>query len=162
MNGDCAQLISDTTDDLSTIKDFIDSNKLNPLNRHLICFAVVKSSGTIEYIYKNIIFDALSEGANLNSIQFLEAIIMGSSSNPNTGNMQRLLESINKEWSASFIQQIKGIQEKADLNSLVDLRNTFSHGSSISISIENVQRYFVSGCQVLAILDGIVSQSQSE
>ncbi|NLM77658.1 MAG: hypothetical protein GX173_06175, partial [Ruminococcaceae bacterium] len=68
------------------------------------------------------------------------------------------LESINTDWSTLFATQTKGIQAKVDLNSLVELRNTFSHGNPISISIENVQRYFVSGCYVLNILDSIINQ----
>lgn len=64
-------------------------------------------------------------------------------------------ENISSEWKTSFDQQVKQSREKDKLNSLVQLRNDFAHGDSISVSIDTVINYFDSGVKILNILDSV-------
>ena len=43
------------------------------------------------------------------------------------------------------------------MNSLVQLRNDFSHGNSINVSVETVTKYFDSGCFILEILNNVIN-----
>ena len=86
---------------------------------------------------------------------YLEKAIIDSSCNPNTGNMSNMLQNISSEWKTLFDQQVKQSGEKDKLNSLVQLRNDFAHGDSISVSIDTVIKYFDSAVKILNILDNV-------
>lgn len=88
MNGDYEQMINDTMDELESIRKWINKgNQFDSKSRYLISYAVVKSSGTVEVIYKRLVFDLLIKGASIETKTYLEKMIIDSSSNPNTGNM---------------------------------------------------------------------------
>lgn len=121
----------------------------------MISYAVVKASGAVEVIFKNMIYNYLSVGANEKAKGYLEKAIIDSSCNPNTGNMSNMLQNISSEWKTLFDQQVKQSGEKDKLNSLVQLRNDFAHGDSISVSIDTVIKYFDSAVKILNILDNV-------
>lgn len=149
MNGKYDSKIEDCRNELAKIKKWIDNHKLDSNVRYLVNYSVIKCCGTIENIYKKIIFDYLSNGSNTETINFLTKNIISSSSNPSTGKMKTMLQNINVNWSLQFEERIKGQNQKGQLNSLVDLRNTFSHGGSITASIDDVMVFFHAGEWIL-------------
>lgn len=156
MNGEFLQMIEDTRGELESIRKWInDKNKFDSKTRYLISYAVVKASGTVEVIFKNMIYNYLIVGANEKAKGYLEKAIIDSSCNPNTGNMSNMLQNISPEWRTLFDQQVKQSGEKDKLNSLVQLRNDFAHGGSILVSIETVIKYFDSAVKILNILDNV-------
>ena len=156
MNGEFLQMIEDTKGELNSIREWInDQNQFDSKTRYLISYAVVKASGTVEVIFKNIIYNYLIIGANEKTKWYLEKVIIDSSCNPGTGNMSSMLQNISSEWKTLFDEQVKQSGEKDKLNSLVQLRNDFAHGDSISVSIDTVIRYFDSAVKILNILDNI-------
>ena len=86
-----------------------------------------------------------------------EKMILDSSCNPNTGNMSNMLQNISSQWKNIFDQRVKDSGEKDKLNSLVQLRNDFAHGDSISVSIDTVINYFDSATNILHILCDVIS-----
>ena len=156
MNGNNLQLINDCKTELSNIKSYIVPNPLDSMVKYLVSYSVVKSCGTIEIVYKDIISSHLIKNANNEAISYFYKNIKDSSSNPKTGKISSLLEQINPSWKTVFENQIKDTPDKGLLNSLVDLRNQIAHGNSITSSIDDVIRYFNSGCNILLILDTIV------
>lgn len=151
-------MIDDARQEISNIRTWInqDRNQLDSKSKYLISYCVVRASGTIEVTYKNIIFDYLTTGAQSETVVYLEKMILDSSSNPNTGNISNLLQSVSVPWKTQFDQDVKEDNIKSDVNSLVQLRNDFSHGKNINISIDTVLRYFESATKMLYILDNIV------
>lgn len=156
MNGEFLQMIADTQEELKSIRKWINAgNQFDSKTRYLVAYSVIKASGTVEVIFKNIIYNYLIIGANEKTKGYLEKAIIDSSCNPNTGNMSNMLQNISSEWKTSFDQQVKQSGEKDKLNSLVQLRNDFAHGDSISVSIDTVINYFDSGVIILNILDSV-------
>lgn len=149
MNGKYKSKIDDCSNELKKIKKWIDQNKLDSNVKYLVNYAVIKCCGTIENIYKDMIFDYLANGANIETINYLTRNIINSSSNPSTKKIKNMLQSINKNWASDFDKRIKGKNEMRQLNSLVDLRNTFSHGGSITSSIDEVILFFLAGEWIL-------------
>ena len=92
MNGDYEQMI----------KWINKGNQFDSKSRYLISYAVVKSSGTVEVIYKRLVFDLLIKGASIETKTYLEKMIIDSSSNPNTGNMSQMLQQISSELKNKF------------------------------------------------------------
>lgn len=156
MNGNYLLKINDCKLELENIRKWIDKNKLDSNGRFLISYAVIKACGTTEVIFKSIIFDHLSNGANNEAIGYLNRNILESSTNPKFDNIARVLKPINPNWQRKFLDAFNGKNEKSYLNSLVELRNQFSHGNSISASIEDVIRYFNGAENILIELDNIV------
>ncbi|MBU3100671.1 MULTISPECIES: HEPN domain-containing protein [Clostridium] len=149
MNGTYKNKIDDCNIELLKIKTWIDSHTLDSNIRYLVNYSVIKCCGTIENTYKEIIFDHLADGSKTENINYLTKNIINSSSNPTTGKMQRMLEDINVNWSTEFETKIRGQNQKGQLNSLVGLRNTFSHGGSITASIDDVILFFTAGEWIL-------------
>ena len=85
MNGEFIQMIADTKGELDSIRKWINAgNQFDSKTRYLISYAVVKASGTVEVIFKNMIYNYLSVGANEKAKGYLEKAIIDSSCNPNT------------------------------------------------------------------------------
>lgn len=156
MTGNNLQLINDCITELNNIKSFINNDPFNSMVKYLVAYSVIKSCGTVEIVYKDIIYTHLVKNANREATLYLSKNIKNSSSNPKTGKISSLLEQINPEWKNSFENELKDSPDKGLLNSLVCLRNQLSHGNSITSSIDDVIRYFNSGCNILNILDSIV------
>lgn len=156
MTGDNLQSIQDCQAELTNIKNFITSNPLGSMVKYLVSYSVIKSCGTIEIVYKDIIYNHLIQNANSEAIAYFSKNIKDSSSNPKIDNICSLLKQININWNISFKNTANDI-DKQSLNSLVELRNQLAHGNSITSSIDDVITYFTSGCNILQVLDSIVT-----
>lgn len=152
-------LLCDCDREIEAIEHHIDNDKFNSLNPYLVSYAVIKTSGTIETVYKNLVADMISSGASEEVQNYLKRGIRDSSSNPTVGNIIQLLQSLNQTWRQEFEDKTKGTEEKGSLSSLVDLRNSFAHGRSITASIGNVKRYFEDGKTILTWLEEIISDN---
>ena len=156
MNSDNERKIEDCNNELSSIKSWIDNNPLDSNVRFLVAYAVIKASGTIEIILKSIMYAFLADGCKDETQVYLERMIIDSSTNPSTGKIQTLLEQIDRDRKTKFESEITGKQTKADLNSLVKLRNDVAHGRDISASINTVKRYFESGLKMIYFVDSLL------
>ena len=158
MKNDYLELIENTKNEIIGIKKWInkDHNKFDSKTRFLISYCVIKASGTIEVVFKHIIYDNLTSGANKQTAQYLEKMILDSSTNPNTGNMSKVLESISVEWKNDFDNKVKNSGKKDKINSLIQLRNDFAHGKSINVSIDAVLSYYEDSIDIINILDKIL------
>jgi hypothetical protein len=132
MNGKYDLQISDCSAELNKIKQWIDQNKMHSNIQYLVSYAVIKSSGTIETVMKQMFF------------------------NPSTGQIEKLLSGINPVWKVSFETAIKATCQKGQLNSLVELRNSFAHGTAITASIDNIITYLNAGYWILEQLHKII------
>lgn len=149
MNGNYRQTLRDCEVELNSIQQWIDSNRLDSNVRFLTSYSVIKACGTVEYVFKQIVYDYLSSGANEEAKTYLNKSIIDASFNPSTGQMYRILEKINSDWRVGFENLIKGSSQMGQLNSLVKLRNSFAHGSAITASINDVKSYYNAGIWIL-------------
>lgn len=158
MNGDYSLILKDCRIELENIQRWITANPMDSNVRYLTSYAVIKASGTIENVLKRIIFDTLSDGAKDETKNYLTKSIMDASYNPSPGQIYKLLEKINTDWKQQFESFIRGSNQKGELKSLVELRNSFAHGSSITASIRDVVNYFNAGIWILERLCDVVER----
>lgn len=118
---------------------------------------MIKSSGSIEVVFKQIIYDYLTKDVEEKTATYIEKMILDSSCNPNTGNMSNMLQNISSEWKKKFDEEVKNSGKKDKINSLVQLRNDFAHGDNITVSIDTVITYYEAARDILHILDSVVS-----
>lgn len=161
MNGENIQALDDCQREILKIEDWINHNQLDSNIKFLVSYAVIKASGTIEAVLKSSLYEYLSKNAMEETKSFLQKNILEASFNPSTKQVCNLFDKLNPSWSQTFQEQTKSLQEKTDLNSLVSLRNDFSHGSSITTSIQTVKRYFIAGRRILEIIDEIILDEES-
>ena len=160
MRDEYIQQLDDARQELESIREWInkDRNKFDIKTKYLVSYAVVKASGSIEVVFKKIVFDFLSQNVREETGQYLEKMILDSSCNPNTGNMSNMLQNISGLKRNIFDQQVKESEKKDKLNSLVQLRNDFAHGDNVNISINTVITYYAAGITILNILDNIIGE----
>lgn len=160
MRDEYIQQLDDARQELESIREWInkDRNKFDIKTKYLVSYAVVKASGSIEVVFKKIVFDFLSQNVCEETGQYLEKMILDSSCNPNTGNMSNMLQNISGLKRNIFDQQVKESEKKDKLNSLVQLRNDFAHGDNVNISINTVITYYDAGISILNILDNIIGE----
>lgn len=150
------RIIDDCSEELTAIRKWISKNPIDANIKYLVSYSVVKASGTIEFVFKQMIFDYLSVNANNRVKKYLEKHVIDSSCNPTTGAITKIVEQFDGQLAASFISIINGIREKGDLNSLVELRNDIAHGRTNNPTIINVIQYFKSGVHILNVLYGLL------
>lgn len=149
MDGKYLDDLNDCTLELKKIKKWIDKNKLDSNVKYLVNYAVIKSSGTIETVFKKMVFDKLVSSGNIELNKYLTKMIIKSSMNPTPYNMHNLLKNMSYTWADDFDKKLGSSKKKTELESLVRLRNTFAHGNNITASIDNIIVYFNSGAWVL-------------
>lgn len=160
MNGDYSLILRDCKIELENIQRWITANPMDSNVRYLTSYAVIKASGTIENVLKRIIFDTLSDGTKEETKNFLTKSIIDASYNPSPGQIYKILEKINTDWKEQFENSIRGSNQKGALKSLVELRNSFAHGSPITASIGNVIDYFNAGVWILERLCDVVEGAE--
>lgn len=159
MRSDYVDLIKNTDRELQEIRKWInaDKNRFDTKTKYLIAYSVIKASGSIEVVFKQIVYDYLTREAGEKTATYIEKMILDSSCNPNTGNMSNLLQNISSEWKEQFDALVKESGKKSKINSLVQLRNDFAHGDNITVSIDTVISYFDAAKDILNILDTVVN-----
>ncbi len=157
MTGNNVQSIQDCQSELTNIKTFIANDPLGSMVKYLVSYSVIKSCGTIELVFKDIIYNHLIQHANQEAIAYFSKNIKESSTNPKIDNICTLLKQININWNASFKKAAADV-DKRSLNSLVELRNQLAHGNSITSSIDDIIKYFACGCNILQVLDSIITK----
>lgn len=158
MNGSYQNVLHECSLELENIKRWEEAHRLDSNIRYLTSYAIIKASGTIEYVLKQMLYDALSVNANEEAKNYLMKNIVDASFNPSPGMISKMLEKMSQDWKDEFENKIKGTNQKGQLKSLVDLRNSFAHGTTITASMSDVVSYYESGIFVLeALYDIIIS-----
>lgn len=79
MNEVYQQMLDDCQLELDNINEWIRNNNLDTNVRYLTSYSVIKASGTIEYVFKQIVYDYLAYGTNNEAKNFLNKNILEAS-----------------------------------------------------------------------------------
>ena len=127
----------------------------DPVQQHIVRYAVVLSSGAIERSVKGIIVDLVGQGASVEVMNYLSATILDGGMNPHEDKISRLLKRFKVQWASNFNSLMKSVVPRcrSGLKSLVDNRNAVAHGKPISISFKDVLSYYCGARNVVAELE---------
>lgn len=159
MNEDEKRILDDCDLEIKNIKTWIDNNKFDSNVRFLVAYAVIKSSGSIELVFKSMIHTFLSQNCIDETKVFLAKNIIESSANPSPDIIEKYLEQFDGKRKVKFSDLLNGSQDKGNLKSLVSLRNDIAHGRTINSSINVVESYFESGKKILETLEKVINDS---
>lgn len=160
MTGVYSDKLDQCENELKKINVIIEQDPLSDSVKYLTSYAVVLASGCIELVFKEMLFDAVSVGCSEETKCFLNNQIVESSCNPTVKRINVYLSKMGDNWKNSFSKYEKS-NDANKLNSLVTLRNSFSHGNQISVSISDVIDYFCSGRTILCNLERILFNKES-
>ena len=162
MDAEYVQILDDCETELCEIKTWAANNPVDSKLRYLNAYAVVRSSGAIEVSLKRMIYNWLSENGKGDAKTYLEKMIVDSSSHPRTGVMLRFLQDFNSVKKSRFESDIgSSLQDKSNLNSLVQWRNDIAHGRTISAGITAIYNDFLSGRTVLEKFYNVLTDASS-
>ena len=159
MDGNYQQILKECQRELDQIEEWINNHRLESINQYLQKYAIIRSAGALEVVFKQMIFDHLIQNANDEARNYFEKNIIQSSVNVKTGAIQKMLDQINSTWSIAFQNAMKdkvNEPKKAGLNSLVSNRNAFGHGGIATVGIYEIKKYFSSGWEVMEIVFNII------
>lgn len=162
MTEDNKRVIKDCSIELYGIHKWIKNNPLDSNVKYLVSYAIVKSSGVIEAVFKSILHEYLTENVKAETKTYLEKVIIESSYNPSVGIISKHLGQANSDKKEKFDIIFKDTQEKCDLNSLVSLRNSTAHGRGVTVTISIIRRYFKSGVKILKSMEEVLYENFKE
>ncbi len=160
-NSDIQQCIDDCNDELNKIFHLIEGHgRTSSIVPFLTKYAIVKTCGTIEYIFKTIISD-LSLEYSPQTQNYIDKTIRYSSMNPSKENICNTLKKFDEEWNQTFKRKLKDHEHSNRLNdsikSLNEARNGFAHGGSPTSSFEDIKRYFEDCIIIMNMLHEVVN-----
>lgn len=128
--------------------------------QYLTNYALIKASGTVEFVYRSIVADHFSKLSDSRIDTYLDASIRKSSMSAKYDNMQKLLGKFDDDWKKSFQSAVKARTDKEKLidasNSLVNNRHAFAHGKAPTATFLDIKQYYTDVVQLIEILDSIV------
>lgn len=146
--------------ELDIIDALITGAPLEKSAQYLKMYALIKSCGTVECVFKSIVADYFSK-STISQIQtFIDKTIRESSASPTYGNICKLLKNFDDQWAKDFKQSIECHTNKNkfldSINSLVTNRHQFAHGNNSLVSFNDILQYYCDSVEVLRILDSVV------
>lgn len=159
MNDDYQRMIVDCQNELDYVHTKIADLPFDKINAYLNSYSVIRACSTIEYVFKHMLYDVTAKNTNEYAKKVLEKYYLKNSFNPKSGIVLEKMSFLNKEWSKNLKASYSGTDwDKAieKLNSLVSLRNSFAHGTSINASIDQIIDEFDAGKKILYFIDEIV------
>lgn len=155
MTSDLLTILDDCSDELEKIKNQINKDPFDEMVKFLQRYAIIKACGTIEYVVKSMVANHVDSETTPELQNYISIKVRDSSTNPSTGNISNLLgEFSSKHWKVIFDNEVSGhVEEKASLNSLVQLRNDFAHGKSPNTGILSIIKYYNHARTILSFVD---------
>ena len=151
------KMLTECNVELNHIRDLI-----NVLGEHALStpyvkkYAVIRASGSIGIGFKTIIADRVDKDSHQQLKNFVARKIRKSSANPKLEKIEELLNEFDENWQKQFKESI-ALSDKPTLKNaltkLVDTRNSFAHGGSAGLEINDTIIFFNHGCEVLRLLD---------
>lgn len=162
MKDELRQRMSDCLDELNDIESRI--GKMKPLDRgkrYFTNYAIIRSSGTVEFVYRSIVADHFSSQLKNNRLNkyLYETIVRGSRS-AKFDMMSGLLGKFDPEWSKKFKAAVQssdnGERLIRSVNSLVENRHNFAHGKESTATFTDIKQYYIHSMELIEIFDSIV------
>jgi hypothetical protein len=159
---DCEYLLNDCKDDFKNIEQIIKtvgktSNEIPYLTR----YALIKSHGTIEQCYKNIVADFCEPGSTRQMKYFFERNFRNRAAKLKFDNICNDLRYFDQNWPHSFKKEMKKFTKNkkeitTSVSSLIDARNQFAHGSNPQITFRDIKNYFLDSEKMIRSLNRVI------
>lgn len=151
---DCTAEINDIESRISTLPAF------DKAVRYLTQYALIKASGTVEFVYRSIVADYFSQLSNSRIDTYLDSAIRKGSMSAKYEVMCGLLGKFDDKWQKDFKAAVNSRTDKQKLidasNSLVTNRHNFAHGKMPTATFNDIKLYYFDVLELIKIFDSIV------
>lgn len=128
--------------------------------RYLTNYALIKASGTAEFVYRSIVADYFSALSNSRIDTYLDKQIRKGSMSAKYEEMQKLLGKFDEQWKKDFQRAVQARPNKDRLidasNSLVANRHNFAHGKNPTATFNEIKQYYLDVIELIMIFDSVV------
>ena len=168
MNDKLRTLINDCTYEVTDIErriNLIKESTKNPIDKeihYLTNYVLIKTEGTVEFVYRSIVVDYFSEKFKNSKIdEYLKSSIMKGSMSAKYDNMKNLIKKFDEKWCKNFTQTVEahhdGQKMIAASKSLVDNRHAFAHGENPTVTFQQIKQYYQDILKLIDIFDSVVN-----
>lgn len=153
------QILADCDSEIKNIENVVHNffGHSSPAVPFLIKYSIIRACGAVEVSFKTLIYDIITQGQSPKVKKYFEDNIKESSMNPSFENICKVLKSFDKDWNDNFKENLKALSNeskvKTSLSSLNSARNSFAHGGSTTLSINNVMDYYNDSKEILEVLE---------
>lgn len=161
MKNELQVLIDECTAEINDIeKHIIDMHHLDTRIRYLTHYALMRTCGITEFVYRSIIADYFSPLSDRRIDTYLDAAIRRGSMSSKYEMMQNLLGKFDDQWKKNFKDAVNARPDKNKLidasNSLVNNRHSFAHGRNPTATFKDIKSYYFDVLELIKILDSVV------
>ncbi|MCU6763164.1 HEPN domain-containing protein [Brotonthovivens ammoniilytica] len=161
MKVELKDLINECTTELTDISAKI--NTLPPLDKlraYLTKYALIKSCGTIEFVYRSLVADFFDQSDLTQVPTYIEKTVRNGSMSATYDNMSGLLGKFDDNWKRDFknavAQHPNSKRIRSSANSLVNNRHQFAHGKTPTATFKDIQQYYTDALELIVIMDSVV------
>ena len=161
MKNELQNLIDECTAEINDIERRISSmSALDKEARYLTHYALMKASGTVEFVYRSIVADYFSKLSDSRIDTYLDAAVRQGSMSAKYEVMSKLLGKFDEQWQNDFKAAVKAHQDSNKIiqasNSLVTNRHSFAHGKTPTATFSDIKNYYFDVLELIKIFDSIV------
>lgn len=161
MKSELQGLIDECTAEINDIEARIAA--MPPLDkavRYLTHYALIKASGTAEFVYRSIVADHFSRLSDSRIDTYLDAEIRRGPMSAKYEMMLKLLGKFDEQWKSNFQRAVQARPDKDKLitasNSLVTNRHSFAHGKAPTATFHDIKNYYFDVLELIKIFDSAV------
>ena len=154
-------MINDCTSEITDIEAKIQTlPAMDKEVRYLTNYALIRTSGTVEYVYRSIVADYFSRLSDSRVDTYLDSTVRKGSMSAKYEQMCNLLNRFDSNWCKDFKRVVKadpnGEKMIAASKSLVTNRHNFAHGRNPTATFMDIKQYYQDVLQLISLFDMIV------
>lgn len=161
MKTELQDLIDECTTELVNISATItELQPFDKLKSYLTKYALIKSCGTIEYVYRALVADYFDR-SNLTQVPtYIDKTVRNGSMSATYDNMSGLLGKFDENWKRNFKNAVSQHPDSQRIiesaNSLVTNRHQFAHGKNTTATFNDIKQYYTDALELIRIMDSVV------
>lgn len=134
---------------------------LNKTRSYLTNYALIKTCGTIEFVYRAIIADFFDQFQVPQINTYLEKNLRSGSRSALYENMHKSLKEFDAEWASNFQSLVDQEGDKGriiqSVKSLVTNRHNFAHGKNSTVTFGDIKQYYCDGLVLISKIDIVIN-----
>lgn len=161
MKSELQDLIDECTAEIKDIESRIaNMPPLDKAVRYLTHYALIKASGTAEFVYRSIVADYFSALSDNRIDTYLDASVRKGSMSIKYNMMCKLLGKFDDQWQKNFKRAVENHQYSQKIitasNSLVTNRHDFAHGKTPTATFNDIKNYYYDVLELIKLFDSVV------
>lgn len=161
MKAELQTLMNDCSAELADIDNRISNmQSLDKGKTYYTQYALIRTCGTIEFVYRSIVADYFTQYSIPQIDQYLDQHIRTGQLSATYENMKRLLNSFDENWKNAFTNSVSSHPDSnrilSSINSLVNNRNLFAHGKNPTATFNDIKQYYSDATILISLFDQAV------